>query len=154
MIRFCTCILILIGFLSCNNTENIIFDKSKPVADNAWLVKDKKDYWMEITQNKYPYKLSLNLRITNDYRFSNLFILLRINGPKKEFQSKRLEFKLADEHGDWLGSGSGNIYNFRIPITKELLFKNTGVYQFQIEQDMRDNPLKGVVDIGLRVEKN
>jgi gliding motility-associated lipoprotein GldH len=124
------------------------------MTDNAWFIKDKKEYWLEIQQNEIAYKISLNLRITNDYRFSNLFILLKIQGPQKELQTKRLEFTLADNQGDWLGSGSGNIYTYRIPITKDLKFAHKGVYKFEIEQDMRDNPLRGLVDIGLRIEKN
>lgn len=154
MIKLLYILILPFFLLSCSGNEGVIYDKSKPVVDNAWFVKDKKELWLEITQNKIAYKLSLNLRITNEYRFSNLFILLKIHGPKKELQTKRLEFRLADNDGDWLGSGSGNIYVFRIPITKELKFDHTGVYNFEIEQDMRDNPLRGVVDIGLRIEKN
>jgi len=151
--KFYTLVFCLFLF-SCSDTSNIIYDKSKPITDNAWFAKDKKELWLEITQNKIAYKLSLNVRVTNEYRFSNLFILLKIHGPQKELQTKRLEFQLASKEGDWLGSGSGNIYTFRIPITKDLKFNHNGVYNFEIEQDMRDNPLRGVVDIGLRIEKN
>ena len=138
---------------SCQNQTKILFDKSKPIQDNAWLIKDKKEYWLEVNPEKTLVKLDLNLRITNEYKYSNLFILFRIYGPHKEMETKRLEFKLADTHGDWLGSGSGGIYTFRIPLTDSYTFSQKGVYKFEIEQDMRDNPLRGVVDIGLRIEK-
>jgi len=32
-------------------------------------------------------------------------------------------------------------------------FPAKGVYHFEIEQNMRDNPLREVNDVGLRVEK-
>ncbi len=153
MIKILTFAMGMLLLSSCSDRESIIFDKSKPIFDNTWKAKDKREYWVDITNNKLSYQLDLNLRITNEYRFSNLFILFRMYGPKKDFQMRRLEFKLADAQGDWLGSGSGNIYTYRIPITQALKFNQTGVYKFEIEQDMRDNPLRGVVDIGLRIKK-
>lgn len=153
MIRILTFIMGIAFLSSCSDSGSVLFDKSKPIQDNAWRAKDKREYWVDIANNQLNYHLALNVRITNEYRFSNLFILFRIYGPQKELQTKRLEFKLADSQGDWLGSGSGNIYTFRIPITQRLKFNHPGVYKFEIEQDMRDNPLRGVVDIGLRLEQ-
>ena len=153
MIRKIYCLFLLLFFVACSDSSYILFDKSKPVMDNAWLSKDVKDYWVEAPKQAGIYRLLLNLRVSNEYKYSNLFILFRINGPKKEFQTKRLEFKLADSQGDWLGAGSGNVFTFRILITNSYTFSNQGVYKFQIEQDMRDNPLKGIIDIGLRLER-
>jgi gliding motility-associated lipoprotein GldH len=143
----------IVFFISCAEGGYVLYDKSKPIGDHSWQLKDKKEYWLEVPTKPTTYKLSLNLRITNDYPYSNLFILFRTLGPQKEFSTRRLEFKLANSAGDWLGSGSGNIFTFRIPITDTLRFRNLGVYKFEIEQNMRDNPLRGVVDIGLRIEK-
>ena len=64
----------------------------------------------------------------------------------------RYELKLASNTGEWLGSGSGSLYSYQIPF-KTIRFPAKGIYNFEIEQNMRDNPLHEVSDIGLRVEK-
>ncbi len=144
---------ILALFIACVDNPEVLYDKSKPIMDNSWQVKDQKLYWLEVQNPQLAYRIYINLRITNDYKYSNLFINLKTHGPNKEFITKRLEFKLADSEGDWLGNGSGNIFTYRIPITDTYKFAKKGAYKVEIEQDMRDNPLIGVVDIGLRIEE-
>ena len=36
---------------------------------------------------------------------------------------------------------------------KDYSFPDTGIYTFTVEQNMRDNPLKNVVDVGIKVVK-
>ena len=100
----------------------------------------------------YPITYSINLRVTGDYRYSNMFVLLKRSGPKLKAVT-RFEIKLANPDGQWLGQGSGNLYSYQVPLITNFKFPEKGIYQFEIEQDMRDNPLREVSDAGLRVEK-
>ncbi|MBC7758415.1 MAG: gliding motility lipoprotein GldH, partial [Phormidesmis sp. FL-bin-119] len=63
------------------------------------------------------------------------------------------EFKLALPDGEWLGSGSGNLYSYQIPLKENFKFTLKGKYVIELEQNMRDNPLDHVSDVGVRVEK-
>ena len=65
----------------------------------------------------------------------------------------RFEIKLADLDGEWLGKGSGNLYSYQVSALTNFKFPEKGTYTFSIEQNMRDNPLHEVNDVGLRVEK-
>jgi gliding motility-associated lipoprotein GldH len=52
-----------------------------------------------------------------------------------------------------LGSGSGNLYSYQIIFKTGQRFPAKGTYHFELEQNMRDNPLHEVSDMGIRVEK-
>lgn len=53
----------------------------------------------------------------------------------------------------WFGSGFGDIFDLRIPFKQNVVFQKSGIYVFEIVQGMRDEELKEVVNIGLRLEK-
>jgi gliding motility-associated lipoprotein GldH len=139
-------------FSGCGN-GNTIIDKNSSVDDQNWTYLSKFRFDADIDDAKIPYNLYMNLRVTGDYKYSNMFVLITIAGPDKKSDTKRYEFKLADKDGQWLGSGSGNLYSYQIMFRKNYMFPVKGVYTFYIEQNMRDNPLRDVSDVGLKVEK-
>ena len=65
----------------------------------------------------------------------------------------RYEFTLANKDGDWLRKGSGNLYSYQMPFKTNYKFPAKGIYRFEIEQNIRDNPLHEISDVGIRVEK-
>ncbi len=91
--------------------------------------------------------------MTADYKYSNIFILIHQTNPDKKASTIRYEFKLANADGEWLGDGSGNIYTYQVPFRTNYKFPARGTYTFEMEQNMRDNPLHEVSDVGMRVEK-
>jgi gliding motility-associated lipoprotein GldH len=59
---------------------------------------------------------------------------------------------LADDVTGWKGVGMDDIYEHRIELGGYEHFKK-GDYIFTIEQAMREDPLKNILDVGLRIEK-
>lgn len=138
--------------VSCND-PNAVLDQNTLIVNNNWSYANKIANTVTITDETVPYNLYLNLRVTADYKYSNLFVLIKQVNPDKKVASVRYEFKLANADGEWLGSGSGNIYSYQILFVKNYKFPSKGTYHFEIEQNMRDNPLHEVSDVGLRVER-
>ena len=64
-----------------------------------------------------------------------------------------LHFILADPSGKWRGKGSGELINNQILFKMNFRFPMSGKYIFIMEQGMRRKELKGIADVGLRVEK-
>jgi gliding motility-associated lipoprotein GldH len=94
----------------------------------------------------------LNLRHTGDYKYSNIFILVHEISPEGKTITERKEVKLALPDGEWLGKGSGNLYSYQVLVKSKYRFAKKGNYVFQLEQNMRDNPLREVSDVGIRIE--
>ncbi len=55
--------------------------------------------------------------------------------------------------GKWLGKGFGKIRDNQILLNSGLRFPMKSIYLFEIGQAMRTEILKGVEDIGIRIEK-
>jgi gliding motility-associated lipoprotein GldH len=136
----------------CNDHEAII-DQNIPVADHHWPYLNKLKFDVKIDDEKAAYNLYMNLRVTADYKYSNIFVLITQVGPDKKIKVNRYELRLAAKDGEWFGEGSGNLYSYQSPFRTGYKFPAKGTYTFYIEQNMRDNPLKEVSDVGLRVEK-
>ena len=140
-------------FLSSCSDPNALVDKSTEIDNHNWSYANLVKYDVTIDNPQIEYNICLNLRVTGDYRYSNLFILFHQSGPALNPKTTRFEFKLANQDGEWLGTGSGNLYSYQVPFLTHYKFPAKGVYHFAIEQNMRDNPLHEVSDVGLRVEK-
>lgn len=131
---------------------NAIIDQNTSIENRNWSYANTIKNDVKIDDASIPYNIYVNLRVTGDYRYSNIFVLLRRNGPGLNSLT-RFELKLAEPDGRWLGTGSGNLYSYQVPVITNFKFPAKGTYHFQIEQNMRDNPLHEVSDVGLRVEK-
>lgn len=67
--------------------------------------------------------------------------------------SDTLQILLAESSGKWIGSGMGKIKECRVMLQDRIRFPESGTYSFCIEQAMRTQTLKGIEDIGIRIEK-
>ena len=146
--------LLLITMLAGSCTDpNSIIDTNTEIADHNWSYVNRVNFDVKIDDEKAAYNQYLNLRVTGNYKYSNIFVLVYQITPDKKTQTTRFEVKLANPDGEWLGKGSGNLYSYQVLLRKDYRFPAKGVYRFQIEQNMRDNPLHEISDVGLRVEK-
>jgi gliding motility-associated lipoprotein GldH len=145
-------LLAISTFWGCSD-PNAVIDQNVVIANNNWSYVNKIKNKVTITDETIPYNLYMNLRVTADYKYANLFVLIKQVNPDKKTNTTRYEFKLANADGEWLGDGSGSIYSYQVPFKKGYKFPAKGVYQFEIEQNMRDNPLHDVTDVGMRVER-
>ena len=114
---------------------------------------DKIKFHVNITDLQSRYSFYFNVRNANDYQFSNLYLFLHTNLPGGKITRDTIELQLADYDGKWLGSGITGIKFNRFLFQKGVRFPITGEYLFTIEQAMRTNDLKGITDIGIRLEK-
>lgn len=145
-------ILAFNGLTSCQDTQTVV-DKNFEIAARNWSYTEKVQVPVVITNAKIGYNLFVNLRLTSQYKYSNIFLLIHFTGPDGKKVTERKEFTLARADGEWLGSGSGNLYSYQMLFKENYKFPAEGKYTFELEQNMRDNPLDYVSDAGVRVEK-
>ena len=100
------------------------------------------------------YQLFLILRHNNKYNYNNIWLNVFIKGPDNTVQKFQIEKLLATNTEGWLGSGMDDIYDHRLPLTSSPVRLNKpGQYIFTIQHIMREDPLKHIMDVGLRIEK-
>jgi gliding motility-associated lipoprotein GldH len=132
--------------------QNTLVDQNMDVPQNEWTYNNPLKLTYHITDTTKAYQLNCKLRLSNDYRYANIFVIANFS-HKNKTKATRYQFQLAKADGQWLGKGSGNLYTYLLPLHKNYKFTDTGTYELSIEQNMRDNPLIGISDVGAEVVK-
>lgn len=130
--------------------SNHIVDSNQSMPSRNWSYPNKVKVLVDITDSNKAYDIYFKLRHTADYRYSNIFVLFSVKTAQRK-RSRRYEFKLAEADGQWRGAGSGNLYSYTFPLLTNFKFPAPGKYELELEQNMRDNPLKEVSDVGIKV---
>jgi gliding motility-associated lipoprotein GldH len=146
--------VLLLGFLFITSlfvgcTPNVI-DSNVEIANRRWTYRNHISTLFEIKDNTKTYNIYFKLRHTADYKYANIFILAHFKDGKKVV-TKRYQYKLAKNDGEWLGSGSGNLFSYTLPMLTNYRFPRNGKFEIEIEQNMRDNPFLEVSDVGVFV---
>lgn len=146
-----TCIL-------CSCSNNIIYSHFQSFPINGWDKDTAINFNFSIEDTIQPCDILLYVRHTQAYPYQNMWLFIdkqMINNSDTILLGKdTIEFYLADERGRWLGNGYGNIKEMPVLYEQKTLFPNSGQYSITISQGMRENVLKGVSDIGLKIEKS
>ena len=100
------------------------------------------------------YNLYIVLRHTDAYNYNNIWLRLGSKAPGDTIHFQNINLSLATDANGWEGTGTDDIFEVRKNITPgPVPFKKPGEYTFSISQIMRENPLKHILNVGLRIEK-
>lgn len=140
---------VVAGFIMACNNNNLV-DTNESIPHNNWEYRQAASANVMVKDSLTRYSIRFKLRHTASYRYGNLYALVKIKGPGLN-KTTRYQFKLAQSDGLWLGKGSGDIYEQSFPLLTDFSFPKRGNYQLEVEQNMRDNPLTGISDVGISV---
>ncbi len=151
-----SCIILLIISLlwlltSCD--EQRVFDLSMEIPQKSWDYDSIVPFDVLIKDTTITYNVYLNVRHSNTYLFRNLWVKIHTTFPSGEQKEQRVDLPLANKEGKWHGTGLGDVRSAQIQLQSKAKMPDIGMYRFEIEQNMRQNPLREVMDIGLRIEK-
>jgi gliding motility-associated lipoprotein GldH len=147
-------ILVLILLLVITGCKfNSVFEKSFDIQKSEWHKNQIVQFDIPVTDTISGHNIYIIVRNTNDYSYSNLFLFVSTQSPNGPVIKDTLETTLADEKGKWLGRGLGGVLSNDIPFKKNVRFPVAGIYKIAIVQAMRDDVLKGITDVGIKVEK-
>ncbi|MGZ8550397.1 MAG: gliding motility lipoprotein GldH [Chitinophagaceae bacterium] len=147
--------ILLTSYLLTACTTIDLYEKSITIPKHQWESSFKPSFDFIIKDTTSPYKLFFILRHNEKYSFNNIYINIYVKGPGQGQDSAlkiQQDLVLATNEKGWLATGMDDIYEHRIPLAPEQSLK-AGTYTFTIEQIMREDPLKNVLNAGLRIEK-
>jgi gliding motility-associated lipoprotein GldH len=136
---------------SCDSKR--FYEENKSIQNGIWLSTSSPVFNVTITDTIARYNLYLNVRNEGIYPFSNLYLFIRTTLPGGKIATDTVECQLADPDGKWRGSGLGNIKFNQFLFQRAMAFPRRGLYRFELEQAMRVKELKGIRDVGIRIEK-
>jgi len=141
----------------------MVYDEYKTMSNGTWDKDDKVNFSFTPPDTLNNYNLYINLRNNNDYKYSNLYLIVDMNFPHGKTIKDTLTYKMANPDGSFLGTGFTDLKENKLwykGYENPFVFKESGEYKINIEHAMRENgvvegikKLEGVTDIGFRVER-
>jgi gliding motility-associated lipoprotein GldH len=147
-------LLLIVCFLS-SCDSNRIYETNHDFEDRTWKVNQAPEFEFKIDDPGKKYNLYFNVRNSLDYPYSRIFVNYHLQDSiGNDLQSKLITHDLFDEKtGAPLGSsGLGDLYDHQFVLLSNYDFKFPGKYKVKLEQYTRQDTLKGMLAVGVRVE--
>lgn len=129
-----------------------LYEKNVSLDDHEWKSSYKPEFTFTIKDTSSLYQVYFVIRHTEKYNYNNIWINLYSQPPGDTLHKAPYELQLATNDKGWLATGMDDIYEHRIKLTRPVSLK-AGDYKLVLENIMREDPLKHVLNVGVRVEK-
>lgn len=147
-------ILFIIGALVLSACEQSrVYDKNMSIDASGWAYGERLTFEVMVNDTALTYNMFINVRHRDTYPYNNLWLDLTTQFPDSTSANSKVNVELSEPEGEWTGNCVDGICYNSVLIQKNFRFPAEGKYLFTIEQDMRMNPLPGLMDVGMRVEK-
>ena len=121
--------------------------------NGIWDKKTQQKFDFKIDDAQNPKNIIIVVRNNNDYPYSNIrFIVNATDAQTKKKSVDTLNYVLAKPNGEWIGKGFGDTKETLFQYKLNYKFPKNGDYSIGIIQAMRTDQLKGIEDIGLKIE--
>jgi len=144
-------ILSSICLISCDRGN--LYVESERIPGYIWNDNNIITFRTQVNDTVNAYDINLIIRTDKDYPYRNMFLFIKTVSPEKTSIKDTVEYFLADEKGNWYGSGLGDVNDLSVPLKSNILFPMEGTYTFNIQHGMREKELEGVIDIGMQIKK-
>ncbi len=143
-----TILVLSAGFISCDRM--MVYDDFRRIDNGSWAWDDPAEFTFSISDTSGFHDVQIHLRHFTEYPMSNLYLFLHMTGPSGQEMTDTLQMILAENSGEWIGRGVGNIREIGYLYRKNTRFPEPGEYSISIEQAMRlpELPVSGV---GVRI---
>jgi gliding motility-associated lipoprotein GldH len=151
-------LLLVLTIVSCSNNE--IFNQYKSIDNHQWTSENSIEFLVKSLDTISQKNVFINIRNNKDYEYSSIFLIAEIEFPNGYQVVDTLEYEMTDPSGKWLGSGYTDIKENKLFFKENVAFPEKGDYKFTINHATRGikdiegkEPLKGITDVGLSIEK-
>lgn len=145
-------ISILLSTTSC--TQNAVYENVAELDAKGW----RKDQWVAFDYNSQDtatrYDIIVDIRNSADYSYKNFWLFVRSTSPDTIVFADTLECVLADNYGNWIGKSTGSLHELPVIMLSDIKFPKKGNYHFEFIQGMREDTLRGIHEIGLRIQEH
>jgi gliding motility-associated lipoprotein GldH len=148
-------LLVVVLFSSCDKKR--VFDEYKSVG-NSWDKDTIVNFHLPELDSTKRYDLFVTLRVNEEYRYNNLYLIVALELPNGFTKVDTLEYQMAEPDGTLLGDGFSKIKESKLYYKENIRFRST--YKVHIKQAVREGgkvpgvkTLDGITEVGFRIEK-
>ena len=142
--------ILVMLFISCDK-EHFLYEKSQSVSN--WQYGDIKKFEVPVSDTSYIYNLILDVKHDFDYPRQNTYVQIHTKFPKGDTIKGQLSLELFDPNGLPYGSCDKGVCVTSIGLQDSVYFNQIGDYYFGFEQYSRDENLKGIQELTLKLQK-
>lgn len=148
------CITTILSLVSC--APSGYYQKDYNIKDGKWMHEEVLTFDVDISDTTTNYNTFILIRHDDNFPTSNIWLKLSVMAPGDStvVYEDRMELLMADTDGKPLGKNFGDIWEQKKLLSQLPPFKKVGTYKVKLAQVMRSNPLDGVLNVGLQIEKN
>lgn len=143
-------LLLSIGFILISCKYNVLYDQYQIIENTVWDKNKEYYFTFHVEKIDIPYDITLEIRNNNQYPYQNLWLFCGEERPVGALKRDTIECVLADDYGKWYGQGI-SLFHLSIPLKTNYYFTHKGQYTFSFRQGMRNDQLKGIQELGLKV---
>lgn len=134
-------------------SDDAMYDQFVRIPETGWHSDSSVQFNVLVEDTATSYAIYFRMRHNAGYPYQNLYLFREITSEDGREFSDTVAYTLAKPTGEWLGKGFGSLKTIETPFTKNVVrFNRRGTYTFHIGQGMREEYLKGIEEIGLRIE--
>lgn len=135
--------------------DNTVYHSYKTIPTGGWNKSDTLVYALPTSIPAGTYRMTIGIRHQENYSYRDLWLGISQNVKDTlVYTTDTLQLFLADKTGDWNGNGPGGLYQFtQLYAPSFTITQDGGSRNIRIVHIMTDNPLKGISDIGVRLQK-
>ena len=137
-------------FNSCySDTQYYTYQK---LPSNNWNRTDTLSFLLEKPLPTGKYQIEIGIRHSVQYAYCDLWLGVLTESDSLSMPTDTLHIEMASKQGQWKGDSSGGLFQLVYP--KNISINVEGkdsLRSVRIFHLMKDNPLKGVSNVGIRI---
>lgn len=143
--------ILIITIMSCSRGE--AYFKFKKVDKGVWDVNSALTFNVDsaLIDPNNNYDIQFDIIYSSVYPYHDLWMSVEHNLLDTIFMVDTLKVTLIDKYGKRLGNGNAGLYQISLPYKSDLNIDSIYSYTINVEHIMRDNKLKGIEKIGLKI---
>ena len=145
-------LLAVISLLLVSCQQGVVFTEFQAISGRGWVVDSVVTFVPVLDDSVARYDMQLIVRHTDRYAYQNLWLFVDVQKDSILLRRDTIESYLANERGEWYGSGMSK---YTLPLLyMENIALPAGEYKITLQQGMREEQLRGITDVGLKVINN
>lgn len=155
--------------------RSTVYSEFRAVPLCEWYADSVLTYRFDIADTISTYEVLIYVRHTQQYPYQNMWLFVDWNEANKAMLTAvdsadivpdsvrisvptitqdTIEFYLANDRGEWLGNGKNGLTEMPVLYEENYRFSHSGEQVLHIAHGMREEPLRGISDVGVVVKRN
>jgi gliding motility-associated lipoprotein GldH len=151
MYRFLIWLALFVFIQSSCTGDHVVYEEVYQIDNGQWIYGQKRKFDFEVADTSEDYRLLLYLEYYTDYRWQNFYTQITTTFPGDSVRTDILSLELASKSGQWYGKCNSESCNLTIPLQEKVRFNMPGNYSISFDQYMREEDIRGITAIGLKL---